>query len=102
MTHLTKHFPLASAVGLIITLSSARAIEPITPEQFKQIVSKVLIPDMQSRIKGFDSQIATAKENLSPKKTTGGKSLTKDQYEDIRKKGYTDDEIRAKGYEVPK
>src|SRR5262245_32168829 len=34
MTHLASRCLLASAVGLVATLSAAQAIEPITPEQF--------------------------------------------------------------------
>jgi hypothetical protein len=60
--------------GAVTSDAARREIEDTlnaahTPEQFKQIVEKVLIPDMQSRIKGFDKSIESVKERLKPKKT---------------------------------
>jgi hypothetical protein len=37
MTHLASRCLPASVVVLVATLSAAQAIEPITPEQFKQL-----------------------------------------------------------------
>ncbi len=37
-----------------------------------------------------------------PVPASGKKALSKEQYDQARKRGYTDEEIRAKGYEVPR
>jgi hypothetical protein len=63
-----------STGGAVTSDTARREVEDTlntahTQEQFKQIIEKVLIPDMKSRIKGFDEQITSAQERISPKKT---------------------------------
>jgi hypothetical protein len=70
----------SGATGGAVTSDTARReIEDTlntahTQQQFEQIVNKVLIPDMASRMKGFDEQIAGVKSSLSPGKAAGPKS----------------------------